>query len=150
MRVRRDISAIPLRSGTETWEEIVKLITGSDSKDTSQLGAATGVLATIIADEHPAQRPIILEGVGAQLRLYCAYGFAAVEAGTGVDPLQWNPTAGNWTMHVPCDAENLSWVKASLAKSSPRIKAFDVEEEERADEDQGERAALVVDWHIKD
>ena len=59
----------------------------------------------------------------------------AVEEGSKVDPLTWNPTAGDWTMHVPCDAENIDWVKESLAKTSPRIKVFDVEEADRADED---------------
>lgn len=149
MRVRRDVSAIPLRSGTDTWSEIVKLITGTGSKDVDQLTGAGGVMASIIADEHPSRRPIIVEGVGAQLRIYCAYGFSAIEAGEAVDGLQWNPTAGDWTMHVPCDAENLPWVKASLAKTAPRIKAFDVEEEERA-ADKIERASIVVDWNIKE
>ena len=47
------------------------------------------------------------------------------------DPLNWNPTAGDWTMHVPCDADNIAWVKKSLAANSPRIKVFDVDEDER-------------------
>jgi hypothetical protein len=107
-------------------------------------------MGSIIADEHPSRRPIILEGVGAQLRIYCSYGFDAVEAGDAIDKLQWNPTEGDWTMHVPCDAENTAWVKASLAKSSPRIKIFDVDEEERAEEEAAEQsAAITVDWNIK-
>ena len=48
---------------------------------------------------------------------------------------------------MPCDAENLAWVKASLAKSSPRIKVFDVEEEERAEETESASAGISVDWN---
>ena len=66
--------------------------------------------------------------------IYCRYGMKAVEEGGEVDALAWNPTAGDWTMHVPCDAENIDWVRDALAGTSPRIKVFDVAEAERADE----------------
>jgi hypothetical protein len=57
-------------------------------------------------------------------------------------------------MHVPCDDENIEWVKKSLAGSSPRIKVFDVAEADRADEDDTAAAtkangAIVVDWNLK-
>jgi hypothetical protein len=110
-------------------------------------------MGSIITDEHPASRAIVVEGVGAQLRIYCRYGLKAVEEGGKVDSLTWNPTAGDWTMHVPCDQENIDWVKESLAESSPRIKVFDVAESDRADEDETTVAAsgggVVVDWNIK-
>lgn len=154
MRVRRDISSIPHRSASETWQRIIALITGADSKDTQHLNDATGVMGSIITDEHPAGRPILVEGVGAQLRIYCTYGMRAIEDGSAVDPLTWNPTAGEWTMHVPCDNENLEWVKASLAKTSPRIRAFDVEQEDQSEESGAGPATkgageIVVDWNIR-
>lgn len=154
MRVRRDLSSIPCRSASETWQQIVDLITGSGSLDVKQLQDASGILASIITDEHPATRAITVEGVGAQLRLYCMYGMKAVEEGKKVDSLTWNPTAGDWTMRVPCDAENMSWVRSALAKSSPRIKVFDVEEEERSEKEEsfsmGKRAdSVTVDWELK-
>jgi hypothetical protein len=153
MRVRRDVSSIPHCSAGETWQRIIDLVSGRGSKDVQQLKGATGVMGSIITDEHPASRAIMIEGVGPQLRIYCRYGMKAVEAGSKVDALTWNPTAGDWTMHVPCDAENIYWVKESLAKTSPRIKVFDVEETDRADEDRQEPAAksegnLVVDWNF--
>jgi hypothetical protein len=96
----------------------------------------------------------MLEGVGAQLRIYCRYGMKAVEEGGNVDALTWNPTAGDWTMHVPCDKENIDWVTESLAESAPRIKVFDVAEADRAEEEEtntGAKSAagVVVDWNIK-
>jgi hypothetical protein len=153
MRVRRDVSSIPHRSAGETWQRIIDLSTGRGSKDVQQLEDAAGVMGSIITDEHPASRAIMIEGVGPQLRIYCRYGMKAVEEGSKVDSLTWNPTAGDWTMHIPCDAENIDWVKESLAKTSPRIKVFDVEETDRADEDRQEPAAksdrnLVVDWNF--
>jgi hypothetical protein len=153
MRIRREISSIPFQSAGETWQRIIELVTGPDSKDVPQLKDAAGVMGSLITDEYPSKRAIMLEGVGPQLRIYCRFGMKAVEEGARVDALTWNPTAGDWTMHVPCDAENMKWVKESLAKTSPRIKVFNVDEADRAEEeDSAESAmsskALVVDWNI--
>ena len=154
MRVRRDVSSIPFQSAGETWERIIDLVTGSGSKDIQQLKAAAGVMGSVITDEHPAARAIMLEGVGAQLRIYCRYGMKAVEEGGAVDALTWNPTAGDWTLHVPCDSENIDWVKTSLARTSPRIKVFNVAEADRSeDEDttavEKSGGGVVVDWNLR-
>jgi hypothetical protein len=153
MRIRHDVSSIPHRSAGETWQRIIDLVTGQGSKHIQQLKDAAGVMASIITDEHPASRAIMIEGVGPQLRVYCRFGMKAIEEGSKVDPLTWNPTAGDWTMHVPCDAENIGWVKESLAKTSPRIKVFDVDDADRAEEEKSEAVAksgkgLVVDWNF--
>jgi hypothetical protein len=153
MKIRRDISSIPHRSARDTWKQIIDLITGPGSGDVQQLTDAAGVMASLITDEHPAECAIMLEGVGPQLRIYCRYGIKAVEEGSDVDRLTWNPTKGDWTMHVPCDAENIDWVKASLTKTSPRIKVFDIDEADRADETQAKTVAhggkdLLVDWNF--
>ena len=155
MRIRRDVSSVPFRSAGDTWQCIIELVTGTDSKDAQQLKRATGVMGSIITDEHPAARAIMLEGVGPQLRIYCRYGMKAVEEGEKVDSLTWNPTAGDWTMHVPCDEENIAWVKQSLSETSPRIKVFDVAAADQGEEDEPDSAAknssgLVVDWNIKE
>jgi hypothetical protein len=154
MRVRRDISSIPHRSASDTWQRIVDLVTGADSRDAQQLKSAGAVIASVITDEHPSLRPILLEGVGPQLRIYCRYGLKAVEEGGSVDALTWNPTAGDWTMHVPCDTDNIEWVRASLGKTSPRIRVFDVTEDERAEDDQpsavpNATSPIVVDWNLR-
>jgi hypothetical protein len=154
MRVRRDVSAIPLRSASETWEAIIDLVTGQGSKDIRQLQDAVGVMGSIIADEHLKDCAIVLEGVGAQLRIYCRYGMKAIEEGAKLDSLTWNPTAGDWTMHVPCDAENMEWVKASLARTSDRIKVFDVAEGGWEDDESVSMVAknskeIVVNWNLK-
>jgi hypothetical protein len=154
MRIRRDVSSLPFQSAGATWKRIIELVTGIGSEDVSQLQDAAGVIGSIITDELPAQRAILVERVGPQLRIYCRYGKKAVEAGAEVDALTWNPTAGDWTMHVPCDADNMAWVKQSLARTSPRIRVFDVAEEERAEEENaGVKAAgksdFTVDWNFR-
>ena len=152
MRVRRDISSIPLRSASDTWQSIIDLVTGPASTDADQLKRIAGVMGSIITDQHPASRAIMLEGAGPQLRIYLRYGAVALEEGTKVDSLNWNPTAGDWTMHIPCDGENIEWVKKSLAGNA-RIKIFDVAEADRAEEENVSAAkaagGIVVDWNLK-
>lgn len=153
MRVRRDVSSIPFRSAGETWQRIIDLVGGPESVDLQQLKNAAGVMGSIITDEHPAARAIMIEGVGPQLRIYCRYGMNAVEEGGTVDALTWNPTAGDWTMHVPCDTENIDWVKTSLSESSPRIQVFDVAEADRSEQEENDTAAkssgIIVDWNLR-
>src|SRR4051812_29315215 len=57
MRIRRDISSIPERSASETWDRIVDLVTGLGSKDIQQLKAAGGVMGSIITDEPSGHPP---------------------------------------------------------------------------------------------
>jgi len=161
MRIRRDIASVPARSAADTWDAIVTLVTTKGSVDVNQLKTAGATIASLITDEFPAQSPFILEGSGPQLRIYCSYGFKAIEAGDRIDPLTFNPTEGNWTLHVPCDAVNLSWVQAAL-KATPRIKAFDVAEADRAEKKEAANATItntttttttnkdiVIDWTVK-
>ncbi len=70
MRVRRDISSIPHRSAVATWQRIIDLITGPDTSTSGSSRPRAGVMGSIITDEHPAAKPIVIEGVGAQLRIY--------------------------------------------------------------------------------
>ena len=153
MRVRRDISSIPHRTASDTWQCIIDMVTGPGSKDAQQLASAAGVMGAIITDEHPSRRAIMLEGVGPQLRIYLRYGMKALEKAGEVDSLTWNPTDGDWTMHVPCDDENMEWVKKSLAACT-RIRVFDVAEADRAEDEEESSVAkagssIVVDWNIK-
>jgi hypothetical protein len=157
MRVRRDINSIPVRSAAETWDAIIELIIGSGSVDVEQLRKAGSTIGSVITDELPAEHPFILEGCGPQLRIYCRFASKAMEGDDAIDPLTWNPTAGDWTLHVPCDAENLSWVQSALNASAPRVKVFDIAETDRFEEEaeakqSSKRAAgeIVVDWNVKD
>jgi hypothetical protein len=123
MKVKREISSIPQRTAEKTWEVICDLITGKDSEDIAQLDRAASVLHSLIADELFCENPLTITGVSHRLIIYLRYRADALEEGDGVDSLEWNPTAGDWTMYVPCDDENFEWVKNSLASRAPRLVA---------------------------
>jgi len=147
MKVRRDIASIPKRSAAQTWRTIIDLITGIGTIDKKTLDDAASVMESLIADEHAAQKPIVVKGVGNRLVIYLLYGENAMEADLEVDKLSWNSTAGDWSMTVPSDADDVTWMNNALKDRAPRIKVHDVdaaldEEEEIAAGQQ----ALRIDW----
>lgn len=151
-KVRRDISSVPLRTAEETWEAIIDLITDDDSVDTDQLRNASPIVSSLIADEIFSEHPITVAGAGPRLVLYTVHYFDAVEAGTGIDALSWNPTAGNWNMALPCDDANLDWVRKALSEKAPRIKVHELGQEpdlataeatEKSDDEE-----LEINWGI--
>lgn len=119
--LRRDIASIPQRNAEETWKSIVELISGSDSEDVEQLKNVEAVMSSLITDEVFADHPIVLAGVGPRVKIYTKYYFDALEAGNDIDRLENNPTAGSWKMAVPCDKDNIDWVKKAVEKKSSRI-----------------------------
>lgn len=147
MKLRRDIASVPLRTGGETWSTIVELIVGSDSIDPSQLTAAASIMATLIAEELHDENPLTLVGESHRLVIYCTFGADALIAGTDVDAIGWNPTSGDWTLHVPCEEDDLDWAGATLAKRAPRIKLHKLGEPPAVlDEAESTANSLSVDW----
>ena len=147
MKLRRDIASVPLRTGAETWSTIVDLITGSDSIDSSQLTAAASVMATLIAEELHGENPLTMVGEGHRLVIYCTFGADALIAGTDVDAFGWNPTADDWTLHVPCGDDDLDWAGATLAIRAPRIKLHKLGEPPAVLNEAASTAmSLTVDW----
>lgn len=146
MKVRRDIASVPKRSAAETWRVIVDLIAGSGSVDAETLTAAASVMESLIADECPAGVPIVVKGAGSRLVIYCLFGEAALEAGTDVDKLNWNPTAGNWTMTAPAEAGDVAWMNNALKDRAPRIRIRDMDTAVEDDEPTSAAQALKINW----
>lgn len=150
MKVRRDISSIPLRTAEATWAEIRTLVTGPVSIDEQQLDAAESVMASLIADELYGSEPLTFKGVGDRLVIYLRHGLEALEEGTEVDEIQWNPTAGDWTLYVPCGDENYEWAKKTLAKRAPRFVVMKQGEMPDDADEPGDAAEAVevatIDW----
>lgn len=121
MKVKRYISSIPLRSAEDSWKEICDLITDEDSTDIKQLEDAASVMHSLIADETLQDTPITMTGVSHRLIIYLRYRHDAIEEGKDVDEIQWNPTAGDWKMYVPCDESNFEWVRKTLGERAPRM-----------------------------
>ncbi len=152
MKVRRGIASIPVRTAAETWQAVVDLITGAGSVDAATLKAAASVMESLIADEHAATVPIVVKGNGPRLVIYCLYNENAMEAGKDIDKLNWVPTAGDWAMTAPCEAEDVSWMNKTLKERAPRIAAHDVADEpDDSEEEAGAQdSALKIDWGALD
>lgn len=149
MKVRRDIASIPKRSASQTWDTIIDLVTGTDSVDAGTLKAAASIMESLITDEHPGKVPITLKGVGNRLVIYLAFDENAMEADFSVDKLNWNPTAGSWSMTAPCDPDDVAWMNKALKERAPRITVHDVNAPPANDEDKAEASAsetLKVNW----
>lgn len=150
MKVRRDINSIPARSAADTWSIIVGLVTGRDSQNADDLHRIAGIVASIITDEHPSRRPFILSGVGPRLVIYCRFASEAVTGDENIASLQWNPTAGDWRLLIPCDQENMAWVKAALVGKSSRVIVYDVDSpnvnEASAEAPTKAAQGIEIDW----
>ncbi len=151
MKVRREVASIPVRTAGETWAAIIELISGEGSVDVATLKAAASVMESLIVDEHPATCPIVVKGEGPRLVIYLLYNEAAMEKGTDIDKLTWNPTGGPaWSMTAPSEAADVDWMNTTLKTRAPRIVVHDIAQEP-ADEDEAEVAAaqdtvLKINW----
>jgi hypothetical protein len=149
MKIKREVASVPVRSAAETWAAIVALISSSDTPDAATLKAAASIMESLIADEHPATVPIIVKGSGDRLVIYCRYNEDAIELGTNIDKLTWNPTGGSgWKITAPTEAGDVSWMNDALESRAPRISVHDVATPP-ADDDETTKAAadgLSIDW----
>ena len=149
MKIRRDVASIPARSAKETWRAIADLVTGEDSIDRQQLAAAASVMESLIADEQCAEVPIVFKGGNPRVLIYCLYDEDALDAGLGIDDLVANPTAFDWRVTAPCEADDVDWMNNTLNIRAPRIivHAADVAPVEDGDEVQNEAGkAFDIDW----
>ncbi|MFV2073491.1 MAG: hypothetical protein ACC742_12670 [Thermoanaerobaculales bacterium] len=149
MKLRRDVASIPARSAKETWRVITDLVTEVDTVDRAQLDAAASIMESLIADEQPAQVPVVFKGVGPRVVMYCLYDEEAMEAGLDVDPLPTNPTAGDWRATAPCEAEDVEWMNNSLKARAPRFTVHDANEppnEEETAEAAQAGVGIDINW----
>ncbi len=126
-RVRRSFAASPVRTGMATWEAIVNIVAPEGSSGRVELVALDGIAASLIAAEAWRVSPLILAGVGPQLRIYCLHGEDAI-VGDDIneESLAWSPTGGGWAMEMPCPPEDLEWLSAATAEVSARVTVVDV------------------------
>lgn len=123
----RRVLATPVRSAAEAWDVIVGLIAPPGTAARAELAAVAGVGMSLLAAEAMRDEPMVVWGVGARLRIYAIYDEEAMlRENVSEEPLAWCPTDGDWHMSFPCPAEDLTWVQASLARSSSRVTAREI------------------------
>ncbi|MFE8596581.1 hypothetical protein [Archangium violaceum] len=146
---RRTFRASPHRTASDTWTTIVELLTqGGRTGAREELLAVCGIASSVITDQAPKQSPIVVTCEGPRTRIYCLYDEEALESADADEaPLGFDPLQGEWSVSLPCLAEDLDWVRGALQKHSRRITArdvamgFDIEETPDASKD----TPLVLD-----
>lgn len=125
--VRRDIVSSPKRDAHATWGTISELLTQSADADVrDEFAAVAGVAASIIADRTPADSPIVVTSDGPRTRIYCLYDEDAIDgSGANEDGFGFDPLNGDWRVSLPCESDDLDWVRSALAPLSSRITARD-------------------------
>lgn len=141
--VARRIVATPARPASEAWAVIVDLLAPDESSDArKELQSIAGIASNLIADEAFAFAAAVVYGSGPRVRLYCLYGNAAISGdGASETALAFNPTEGEWQMSLPCQTEDIEWVREALKKKSSRIKARDTNDDVDGEGDSDERKA---------
>jgi hypothetical protein len=124
----RRLRSSPHRDASQTWVAIVELLTRGTAGDAkTQLLAVSGVAASIIADRGPRTAPIVVTCEGPRTRIYCAYDDDAIgDSESNEDALGFDPLRGEWSISLPCQEADLSWVQKALAKYGDRITARDL------------------------
>jgi hypothetical protein len=123
----RRIRSSPHRDSAQTWRVIVDLLTqGHPGAARDELLSIVGVASALIADRVLAQSALVVTCKGPRTRLYCLYDEDAVEGSDAQeDALVFDPLGGDWSVSLPCSADDLPWVRQALAEVSLRITARD-------------------------
>lgn len=154
--VARRFISIPERTASATWAAIVSLLApGNDSAAAAELGTIAGIASSLISREAMTS-PIVVWGTGPRVRVYCLYNEDAVEGNDANETsLSFNPTDGDWSMSLPCPADDLGWVKDALKAKSKRVTARDMEttldqdEEEQSSRKSGAETLVDLEAFFK-
>lgn len=144
---RRKFRSSPDRDALATWNEIVGVLTKSNTDPRSELESVAGIASSIIADKACEGVPITVRCDGPQTRIYCLYDDDAIEGSdANEDILGFDPLKGDWSISLPCEADDLAWVQSALKQKSTRITARDKSEaKKQAAESTQTSAALELD-----
>lgn len=123
----RLIRSSPHRDSAQTWALIVDLLTqAEDGTAKAELQSVAGVAGSIIAERAPKDAAIVVTCDGPRTRLYCLYDEDAIDGSDAKeDALGFDPLKGDWSVSLPCPADDLEWVQRALKAKSTRITARD-------------------------
>lgn len=146
--VSRRIRSSPQRDASDTWSVIVDLLTkGTPGPARDELLSVAGVAASIISDEVLEGASVTVSCDGPRTRIYCLYGERAIDGGDATeDSLGYDPLLGDWAISLPCNKDDLEWVRRALAGTSKRITARDAAESFGVSESEEQKtSALKLD-----
>lgn len=120
--VARRVRATPERSAADTWRFIIDLVATKAGEARTELENVAGLAGSSITSETLREAPVVMSGVGPRVRIYCLYGEDAIVGDdASEDRLAFDPTAGDWTMSLPCPDEDFEWFSEALRKRSKRV-----------------------------
>lgn len=126
---RRTFRSSPHRDALDTWGVITDLLTASNKTARQSLEDVAGIASSIIADKSNEHAAILVSCDGPQTRIYCLFDDDAVDGSdANEDVLGYDPLKGDWSISLPCEAEDLDWVQSALKQKGERITARDKSE----------------------
>jgi hypothetical protein len=144
--VARRTFSTPVRDALSTWNAIVDVLApGASHPARKELTSVAGISASIISDRSPKDHAIVATCDGPRTRIYCLFdddavdGSDANEAALGYDALK-----GDWAVSLPCDEDELDWVRQALAKHGSRITARELDAPVAGDQDEPATAAAQI------
>jgi hypothetical protein len=145
--VIRKLRSSPYHNTLSTWEKIVDLLSQSNTDARAELKSVAGIASSIIGDKACQATPIIVSCEGPQTRIYCLYDDDAIDGSdANEDVLGFNPLKGDWSMSLPCEADDLTWIQSALSEKTSRIMARDKSDTKiQADASTEDLAALEID-----
>lgn len=126
----RTFRSTPHRDAAATWGAIADLLTrGQNPNAAAELRRVAGVATSVIADAAPREAPIVVTCDGPRTRIYCVYDEDALDESSAIENvLGFDPLEGDWHVSLPCQADDLDWVKRALSRMTPRVTARDVKD----------------------
>jgi hypothetical protein len=112
----RRFASTPVRSTSQTWAAIRDVIAPDPGEARDELGAATGLMAMLIAEEATRTRPLIVSGSGPMVRIYTLHGEDALDDEPNETPLPHVPTTGSWKLALAVSDEDAKWVAGELER----------------------------------
>jgi hypothetical protein len=143
----RSFRSTPHRDAIDTWQAIVDLLTqGRTGANRNELLAVAGTAASVIADQATKDAAIVVTCDGPRTRIYCLYDDDAIDGSDAKeDTLGYDPLKGEWSISLPCLADDLDWVSSSLKKHSSRVTARDSAETTGSETAKAVAQAFVID-----
>jgi hypothetical protein len=129
--IARRVRSVPVRLASETWEVICDMIAPRGTSARVELDAVANVAAMLISEQYTGSAPIIISGVGPQVRVYTLHGDDAIDAEDDGLPVHHQLDGEGWFVSLPARQPDVD-VARGLINAAGRITVRDVDESDDA------------------